>query len=271
MARLGSRQTTQLATGVTVSYATQGNPDGPALILLHEWAGAIGAFDRLVPHLPPRLRVLAFDQRGHGDSDRPEHGYALRDFADDVVAFMDALDVATAVLLGASSGGYVAQQVALDHPERVSGLVLVGAPRSLHRRPPFADEVERLTDPIDEEWVRQSLDWMPLLHDVPEWYIDDRVRDGVQAPAHVWRESLEGLMTATPPTEAGRISVPGLVIWGERDELLHRADEERLARSLGPVPLVVYEGTGHLVLWEQPKRVAVDAARAILDLQRDLH
>ncbi len=79
--------------------------------------------------------MLSLDQRGHGDAEKPVGGYDLGSFAADVEAFMDTAGLAAAVLVGSSSGGYVAQQVALDAPSRVSGLVLVGSPRSLHARP----------------------------------------------------------------------------------------------------------------------------------------
>jgi len=88
--------------------------------------------------------------------------------AEDSVAFMDALGISSAVLLGSSSGGYVAQQVAAISPHRVAGLVLVGSPRSLQGRPPFADEVDQLSDPVDEVWVRDSLTWFPRFDPVPE-------------------------------------------------------------------------------------------------------
>lgn len=267
MYHLGFKGQAHLTTGVTLPFASQGNPEGTALILLHEWTGAMGSFDRLVPHLPERYYVLAFDQRGHGGADKPPRGYALGDFARDVVAFMDVLEITAAVLLGASSGGYLAQQVALSYPDRVTGLVLVGAPRSLHGRPDFADEVDQLTDPLDEAWVRQSLRWFPRFHHVPDWYLNDRVEDGLRAPAHVWRQALDGLMTATPPTDAGRIRAPALVLWGEWDELLSRADQEALAASLGGT-LAVYPGTGHLVLWERPKSVAVDTVKFVDSLTR---
>jgi pimeloyl-ACP methyl ester carboxylesterase len=224
----------------------------------HPWGESLRCFDRLIPLLPMTAHALAMDQRGHGDADKPADGYALTDFAYDVEAFMDAVGLASAVLLGSSSGGYVAQQVAVRRPHRVFGLVLIGSPRSLQGRPPFADEVDRLTDPIDRAWVKDSLAWCPRFHDVPDWYIEDRVRDGVRMPAHVWRAALIGLCTALPPTETGTITAPTLIICGDRDELLGREQGAALSAAIPASRLVVYEGTGHLVLWEQPERVAAD-------------
>ncbi|HEY9377634.1 MAG TPA: alpha/beta fold hydrolase, partial [Jiangellaceae bacterium] len=109
----------RLATGVTVPYFEQGDPHAPAVLLLHAWVESSGCFDRLLPALPPTLRVFAMDQRGHGDADKPDDGYGLDDFANDIEAFMDAVGLSSAVLLGSSSGGYVAQQVAVQAPHRV--------------------------------------------------------------------------------------------------------------------------------------------------------
>ena len=139
--------TVRLATGVRLAYSRHGDPSGVPVLLLHARDESLGCFDRLFPLLSATMHVLAMDQRGHGDADKPAGGYALMDFAADVEAFMDALDLKSAVLLGSSSGGYVAQQVAIGIPHRVTGLVLVGSPRSLQGRPAFADEVDRLVDP----------------------------------------------------------------------------------------------------------------------------
>jgi pimeloyl-ACP methyl ester carboxylesterase len=185
-------------------------------------------------------------------------GYFLEGFAMDVVAFMDAVGISSAVLSGSSSGGYTARQVAVTSPDRVAGLVLVGSARSLRGRPPFADEVDQLTDPVDARWVREFLTWFPRFHQVPQWYLDDTVQDGVAMPALVWRESLTGLITARPPTEIGTITAPALIVWGARDQLLTREDEQALAAAISGSRLIIYQDTGHLVLWEQPERVAVD-------------
>jgi pimeloyl-ACP methyl ester carboxylesterase len=255
-----------LRTGVTVPYLIAGAPSAPPLVLLHAWAEARGCFERFTARLPSSLRVVAMDQRGHGEADKPPDGYRLVDFAADAEAFLDALGIDRAVVLGSSSGGYVAQQLAISAPERVAGLVLVGAPRSLRPRPSFADEVERLTDPIDPAWVRKSLTWFPRFHPVPERYVADRVADGLAAPARVWRRTFAGLVTAVPPTEVSTISAPALIIWGARDELLTRADEHALAAAIPGSRLVVYEDTGHLVLWEQPRRLAIDVAAFVASL-----
>jgi rifampin ADP-ribosylating transferase len=227
-------------------------------MLLHAWGESLRSFDRLLPLLPVTIHGLAIDQRGHGDAGKPQAGYSLMHFAEDIVSFMDAVGIPSAVLVGSSSGGYVAQQVALTSPDRVAGLVLVGSPRDLQGRPSFADEIDRLTDPMDPSWVKKSLTWFPRFHQVPQWYIDDRVRDGVRIPAHVWSDTFNGLITARPPTDAGTIAAPTLIIWGGHDELLTQAQEEALAAAIPDSRLVIYEDTGHLVLWEQPERVAAD-------------
>ena len=255
-----------LSTGVTLPCTVQGSSEGRAVVLLHAWGETRRSFDRVMPLLPRTVHAVVPDQRGHGDAPAPPTGYTLVEAAQDVVALLDALGLLSAVLVGSSSGGYVAQQVAVAHPERVDGLVLVGAPLSLHGRPPFADEVEALTDPVDRAWVEASLSWFPLHHEVPSWFIADRVDDGARLPAHVWREVLAGLASATPPTEAGRLAVPTLVLWGDRDEVIPGADAEALAAASPAGRLHVYPGTGHLVLWEQPERVAAD----VLGLLRGL-
>jgi pimeloyl-ACP methyl ester carboxylesterase len=255
-----------LATGVTVPYLEQGDPEAAAVLLLHAWVESSACFDRLLQVVPPTLRVFAMDQRGHGDADKPADGYALVNFADDVEAFMDVVGLQSAVLLGSSSGGYVAQQVAVQVPHRVDGLVLVGAPRSLQGRPAFADEVDRLTDPVDPSWVEESLTWFPRYHDVPDWYIKDRIRDGLRVPAHVWMAGFAGLTAAAPPSESGTITAPTLIISGERDELLPLQDGYLLAAAIPGSRLIVYDDTGHLVLWEQPERVATDLADFIAGL-----
>ena len=224
-----------------------------AVLLLHAWTESSASFDRLLQAMPPTLRIFAMDQRGHGEADKPVDGYALVNFADDIEAFMDAVGLQSAVLLGSSSGGYIAQQLAIQMPHRVDGLGLVGAPRSLQGRPAFADEVDRLTDPIDPTWVKESLTWFPRYHDVPNWYLKDRIKKGVRVPAHVWMAALAGLTTAVPPSESGTITAPTLIIWGGRAQATAAAGRIPARRSHPRLPAYCLRGN-------RPPR-AVGAAR----------
>jgi rifampin ADP-ribosylating transferase len=250
-------RTLELRTGISVPCFIRGPETEVPLLLLHAWAESRRTFDRLIPLLPG-LRIVAPDLRGQGEADKPEAGYSLAEQAEDVAAILDALDVHQAFVLGSSSGGYVAQQLAVMYPKRVAGLVLVGAPLSLQGRPSFADEVDVLTDPLDEQWVRESLSWFPVLHPVPAWYVEDRIQDGLAMPARAWKGILDGLIEAVPPTEAGSISAPTLIIWGASDELLPRSDQEILVSRIPGSRLIVYPDTGHVVLWERPEQVAAD-------------
>ena len=252
---------------MSVPYVSAGPAAAAPVVLLHAWGESRRSFDRLLPLLPRTIHAVAMDLRGHGDADKPAAGYSLAEVAADVAAFMDAAGVPSAVLLGSSSGGYVAQQVAVTSPHRVTGLVLVGSPRSLQGRPPFADEIDQLTDPVDAAWVRKTLTWFPRFRQVPQWYIDGRVQDGVRMPSHVWREALAGLVSARPPTDVATIMAPTLIVWGARDELLTREHQQALAAAIPASRLIVYEDTGHLVLWEQPERVASDLTAFVASLR----
>jgi rifampin ADP-ribosylating transferase len=82
-------------------------------------------------------------------------------------------------------------------------------------------------------------------------------------PAHVWKAALKGLYEATPPTEAGMINAPTLILYGGLDSLLPPAHQEEMAARIPGAELKVYPDVGHLVLWECPELVA-DDARAFL-------
>lgn len=239
-------------------YVEQGDPDGVPVLLLHAWLDSRRYFYQLLAALPERIHAFAFDQRGHGDASKPADGYGLRDFARDIGAFMDAVGLHAAVLVGASSGGYVAQRFAVDDPGRTLGLALLGSPRSLRGpRPAFADVVATLEDPIDAAFVRELNDGM-LGRELPEAIIATLCEENLKVPARVWRDAFEGLLAAEAPLDTGAISAPTLIVWGARDTLLPRADQEAMAAQIPGARLVIYDGVGHLPVIEAPERIAAD-------------
>lgn len=98
---------------------------GDWLVLLHGLASQAHIWDLVAPKLIDSFRVIALDQRGHGLTDKPDTGYDFASITHDLDAVLDALRIDRAVLIGHSWGGNVALQYAVDHPHRVSGLVLI--------------------------------------------------------------------------------------------------------------------------------------------------
>jgi non-heme chloroperoxidase len=250
----------RLANGLTLPYAEQGDVSGVPVVLVHAYVESWRYFERLLPELPRWIHAFAPSQRGHGDADRPEGGYELDLLADDVAQFLDAVGLDAAVLVGSSSGGYVAQRFAVDHPERTLGLFLAGAPRTLRDKPAlsaFLEDLSRFDASVDAAFAREFV-LSTLSRPLPHEFLDLLVAESAKAPPHVWREALRGLLHAEPPTETGTIDAPTVIVWGDRDAFIPRADEEALAAAIPDSRLVVYEGAGHCVLLEQPERVAAE-------------
>ncbi len=106
-----------------VASSGSGPPD---FVCLHGLVDTLEIWDRLAGPLSERGRALRYDQRGHGESDAPPGPYRREDLAGDAVALLDRLEIGRAVLVGHSLGGIVAMTMALVHPHRVAGLVLIG-------------------------------------------------------------------------------------------------------------------------------------------------
>ena len=251
-----------LPNAFELPYVEQGDPSGMPVVFLHAYADSWRSFERLLPHLPGSIRALAVTQRGHGDAARPSSGYRVEDFAGDLAAFMDVLDLERVVLVASSSASFTAQRFAIDNPFRALGLVLIGVPWSLRDKrvgPDLVEAVSALGDPVDPGFVRDFVE-STVVGPVSRPFLEAMIGESLKLPAHVWKMTLEGLLEAIPPTETGTISVPTLIVWGDRDDFVPRSDQERLAAAIPGSRLVVYGGAGHIVHWEAPERVAADIA-----------
>lgn len=251
---------TRLATELQMHYAEQGSPGGEILICLHGYADSWYSYSRLLPLLPAHYHTYAISQRGHGDSERPVAGYTVDGLAADVVAFMDAVGVRRATLVGDSSGTIIARRVAESHPERVARLVLIAAPIRL----PVNEATLGLLETIRTLQAPVPLDFVRGFHDgvvhvpLPEVFAEQAVAESLKLPAWVWRAALEGLLAADDSGRLGQIVAPTLLIWGEQDQFIPREEQERLAAAIPNARLVICPETGHAPHWERPERVAGD-------------
>ncbi len=253
--------TTPLTTGLRVHYAEQGDRGGEAIVFLHGYSDSWFSFSRVLPLLSPEYHAFALTQRGHGDSERPECCYAPDDFAADVDAFMEAVGIEEATLVGHSTGALFAQQVTLSYPHRVSRLVLIGAQTPANEVIlGLREEVRALEDPVPPEFVREFQE-STIYRPVPDEFLDTVVSESLKLPARVWRDYMEGAVLSIDHdyvVQLREINVPTLILWGERDALFPREEQERLATAIPDATLKVYFETGHAVHWDRPEEVVRD-------------
>ncbi len=251
--------TAQLKTGIRVLYAFKGDPSGIPVILLHGYGDSWFSFSPILPLLDNKYRVYVLDQRGHGDSDRPLGNYALKQFAEDVLAFMDAVNVRQATVVGHSMGSFVAQHVAAIAPERVNKLVLVGSATKI-RNNVVSDlhrEISTLTDPVPEKFVHDfqtSVAFRPL----PQDFLKGVIKESRKLPARVWQEVITQMLSPESDVQLTKIKAPTLIIWGDKEKIFPRSEQDALVAVLKNSVLKVYPDTGHAPNWERPERFAKD-------------
>ena len=251
-----------LPTGVTLQYVEQGNASGVPIVFLHGATDSWRSFDPLLEHLPPTVHALAITARGHGHSGKPREGYRYGDMSNDLRAFLDALHLPTAVIVGHSMGAMVAQRFAIDHPRRVAGLVLMGSFQTLHRHALIQEfwdtELSTLADPITPGLAR-DFQVSTLAREIPPEILDVMVNESLAVPSRVWRELFKGFLeTPDFSRELGRVTAPTLIAWGDKDSYALRADQEFLQSAIARSRLLAYPGAGHAFHWEDPRRFAAD-------------
>lgn len=251
----------ELRTGVTLQYVEQGDRSGVPVVFLHGLGDSWRSFELVLEYLPETVRAIALTQRGHGDSSRPETAYRYRDFAADVEAFMDALDLEIAVVVGHSLGSAVTQRFGIDYPGRALGLVLIGSFLSLPNSQAPRElwpVVSKMEDPVDPDFVRgfqESVSVRP----VPQDFFEDVImQESMKIPARVWREVVRCSMQDEFSGEINKIVVPTLLVWGDQDGMVPRSDQDAQTETIAGSELLVYKGTGHAVPWEEPDQLASD-------------
>ncbi|HYD87069.1 MAG TPA: alpha/beta hydrolase [Vitreimonas sp.] len=246
------------ANGLRFAYVEQGERDGPAVLLLHGYTDSHRSFDLLRPHLPESWRVIALTQRGHGKSDKPNAGYSVGDMAADVDAFLDALGIERAVIVGHSMGAAVALQTAADFPARVGGLALIGGFASYQDNAnveELAQEVAKFNGKIDPEFVL-AFQESTIADMIPQSFLDVVVAESMRCPTHVWRAALDGQLAAEPVATARRCRAPAALIRGDWDAFVPHGDQLALRDAMASARIFTVRSTGHSPQWERPEEVA---------------
>ncbi|MCC6413965.1 MAG: alpha/beta hydrolase [Saprospiraceae bacterium] len=249
------KKSVQLHTGITMKYVEAGNPLGTPVILLHGYTDSGRSFQFVLPALEkenPQLRILAPDLRGHGESsmpdstrcsEHPETCFEPNDFAADIVALMDHLNIRKAHIVGHSMGSIVAQELALNHSGRVNSLVLIGTfvdgkksaavndfligeliektiRTELEKRPGFhwpsdawlltPNDISAVTMPfLQNLWVVDPV--------APEAFVQAILPETAHVPLGVWIGVIKALALVDNREALKTLKKPTLLLWATQD------------------------------------------------------
>ncbi len=246
--------------GVELVYDLQGV--GEPLVLIHGAQGDRSMFFDLVPTFAQQFRVLTFDQRGSGQSEKPDIEYSVALLADDTAALMDHVGFASAHIIGVSMGGMIPQELALRHPRKVRSLVLgCTTPGGPHAVRLGGDTLARAysTAPLSAEERGKALAEAAFT----KGYIDSHP-EIIPAMVDARRQrpldpqALARRMQAADAHDTydrlPQIGCPTLVITGKDDALISWENSRILAERIAGATLVVLEPPGHMFWVEQAEQ-----------------
>jgi non-heme chloroperoxidase len=263
--------TVTLDNGLSVPCVEHGDPTGTPLLLLHGYPDSWRSFEPVLSKFSASIRAIAFTQRGHGAADKPANGYAPEDFAADAVRLLDRLGISSAVIAGHSMGSFIAQRIAIDYPERVTGLILMGSFPTVVGNAVvdglWREGVSQLEDPVGRD-LAFDFQSGTVNQPIADELIETFVSESLKVPARVWRAALQGLMNADHTRDLPRIEAPTLIVWGAHDNFFPQSDQNKLLAAIPNAELLVYETAGHSFHWEEPERFARHAAAFVETLER---
>jgi pimeloyl-ACP methyl ester carboxylesterase len=220
--------------------------DGPAIVFLHGFLMDATMFAPQIAALRGDYRCISVDQRGHGATEESPGPFTLRDVVDDVIALFDHLSLPAAVVVGMSQGGFVAQRLALEYPERIRALILMSTKASAE-----SEETKRATLALFDDWAANGPAahagaMAALLVSDPGLEAEWIAKWERQAPGRV-REPIRALLERESVLDrVGEIRCPVLQIHGSADRSVTLDDANDLHAALPNVQeLVALEGGRH--------------------------
>ncbi len=255
-----------MVNGIRLSYATYG--EGYPLIAI---SGKDSNMDWWHPAVKEALsannRLILLDNRGTGRSEVPTGSYGITDMAKDVVGLMDAIGISQAHILGQSMGGMIAQEIAIEYPERVAKLILVSTTcgvtrvrpslrmlRWMFRKPAVFSPEDTLKMLYSDSYMRENADQIAEVVERMSNFPPSARTMAAHKEASRKFDSLARL---------GRIVSPTLIIHGQQDWVFRPPHAVLLRRHIPDSKLLMYANAGHGVLTQEHHKVMEEIARFI--------
>jgi pimeloyl-ACP methyl ester carboxylesterase len=242
----GARSKWVMVEGHRVHYFVEGPSEGKAVVFVHEMGGHAEDWDTLAEVVARwGFRVYLPDLPGYGQSEQPaDFSYSVRDEAEAVVGFMDALGIQDADLGGWSVGGAIAQHIAARHPVRVRKLILFDS-AGIYEAPKW--DVSLMTPKTAADLKKLDALLMPQPPNVPPYIARDILRRS-KDNAWVMHRAIDQMMTGKDATDKllPSLKMPVLILWGELDRITPVSQGKRISQLVPQSQLEVFPGCGHL-------------------------
>ncbi len=239
------------AAGIHYFFHEGGSILKPPLVLIHGAGGNHLSWPPEVRRLPG-YRVITLDLPGHGKTEGPGR-QSVQDYARDVAEFMDGLGLSRAVFVGHAMGGAISLTLALDYPDRVAGIGLIS---SGPRLPIPSSVIENAVNQSTLPQAIKSLQEMSLGPQTPEYLKEIIFKRLIETRQTLLLDDLLACDRFNLSDCFDAIRTPVLVVCGTDDKLTPIRSSEILARNIPGAALQTVEGAGHMLLLEQPGRLA---------------
>lgn len=251
---------------IEIYYEIHGG--GPrTLVMIRGLGSNLTAWYEQTPEFARRFRVLVFDNRGAGRTDKPDAPYSIAQMAQDTAGLMDALGIERAAMLGISMGGMIAQEFALAHQDRLSCLILgcthFGGKEAISAPPPVIEALvagERANPEQRKLQIRSSFteDAIANRREIIERH--EKVRAQFLIPPFAYQRQLQAVIGFDASARLGSVRVPTMVMTG-RDDILVPPENSKLIASRIPGAILKELPGAHLFFTEHPR----DFNRAVID------
>lgn len=257
------------ANGITLAYETHGS--GEPLVLISGIGYDRWEWHKLAPGLAEHFTVITFDNRGVGQSDKPAGPYSAQMLADDTAGLIQALGYSRAHIIGHSMGGYIAQALALNHPELIDKLILAstnfGGP---HHIPVTPEAMKVLTDVSSDPVTRfknglgvsTAPGYAEKNAEMIEAWLTWRVQNPIEPAAYQAQLAIGLAVFAESACFEGKLKqviAPTLILFGAHDKVVPPGNAELLAREIPHSTIEILPDAGHFFPIETP-----DAANAAI-------
>jgi len=263
------------ANGINLYYEEHGSGD-PLILIMGFTVSSIG-WRWNIPAFAQDFRTIAFDNRGVGQSDKPDMPYTMAMFADDTAGVLDGLGIDQAHIFGISMGGMIAQEFALRHPQRVKTLILgctnCGGSQAVLSKDP---DVLNLLAQVESVDVQQAALVMTKVAVTP-WFMQKHMDVLLQlnqlslqhpTPQHGMVCQMRAIQGHDTYERLPRINVPTLVIIGKEDGLVPPENSVTLVQRIPNADLVILSNASHLFNIELPETTA-EAVKGFIRRRRE--